>query len=227
MDYSKFEEALSVPRLSKYLTTCEGNKKKAMKLYRLNVCLSQSFYSILGLFEIAFRNAIDNHYKRTLSDNEWLINSTSPAGIFSDPIFSRGHFETRRKIKSARRELLKPYTHDRLVAALSFGFWVKLFDKIQFRVGGKTLHQIFVNRPTGTNQKTIYKSLCKLRDFRNQIAHHEPICFNERHEKDLSYANEHYELLFKITHWLGYNPKKLFNRLNDVSKIFRKINRIK
>ncbi len=189
--------------------------------------LSQSFFSILGLFEIALRNGIDNHYKVTLTDNEWLINSTTPDGMFSDPVFARGNYETRRKIKSARKNLDKPYTHDRLVSSISFGLWVKLFDRIQFRVGGKTLHKIFVNRPTGTNQKRIYSLLCSLRDFRNRIAHHQPICFSNEHGIDLTNAFEHYETLLMMTRWLGYYPHKYFNRLDNIARIRRKIVRLK
>jgi len=226
MSYNTFERALSQPRIERFLTACKGNKRKALRLYRLNVRLSQSFYSIIGIFEISLRNAIDNHYKSTLTDKEWLINSTGPAGIFSDAVFTSGRFETRRKIRTAKKDLLRPYTHDRLVAALSFGFWVKLFDRLQFRVGGKTLHQVFSSRPTGTSQKSIYKYLCKLRNFRNRIAHYEPICFNHLHEKDLTYAESHYELLLKMTIWLGYNPKVLFRKLNRVKRIYKKIRRI-
>jgi len=119
--------------------------------------------------------------------------------MFSNTIFARSNYETRKKIKNTKKELRRPYTHDRLVAALSLGFWVKLFDKLQFRVGDKTLHKIFVNRPHGINQKTIYKSLVKIRDFRNRIAHLEPICFNRLHKKDLSYAEDHYKIILSIT----------------------------
>lgn len=226
MNYKKFEKAISSSRLSRYLTACNGNKRKAIIFYRLNIRLSQSFFGLIGVFEITLRNAIDEHYKNTLSDIEWLWHSTSANGIFSDRVFARGRFATRKKIQDARRSLIKPYTHDRLVAALSFGFWVKLFDRIQYRVAGKTLHLVFQNRPTGTSQKAIYKTLCKLRDFRNRIAHHEPICFNIIHEKDLTYAKEHYELLIEMTQWLGYDPKMLYKKVNRVNKVLRRINRI-
>lgn len=227
MSYNTFEKALSKPRIERFLTACNGDKRKALRLYRLNIRLSQSFYSIIGLFEISLRNAIDSHYKLVLSDPEWLLNSTKSSGMFSNPVFARGGFETRKKIKNAKRDLLKPYTHDRLVAALSFGFWVKLFDRLQFGVGGKNLHKIFVSRPRGTKQKTLYKSLCKLRNFRNRVAHYEPIIFNNLHQVDLTYAEDHYNLLISMTDWLGFKPSELYRRLNKVKRIYRKIKRVK
>ena len=226
MNYILFERALSPAILSRYLAACKGNRRKAIRLYRMNIKLSQSFFGLIGVFEITLRNTIDSHYRDTLVDNEWLWHSAMSTGMFSNVVFTRGNYETRRKIKTARKSLLKPYTHDRLLAALSFGFWIKLFDRIQFRVGGQSLHRIFPNRPPGTNQKTIYKSICKLRDFRNRIAHHEPICFNNAHEKDLTFVHDHYKIIREMTHWLGYNPNVLYRRINKVNNNIRRIKMI-
>lgn len=47
-----------------------------------------------------------------------------------------------------------------------------------YRVGGKTLLQIFTNKVYGLKQSDIYRELTTIHEFRNRIAHHEPICFN-------------------------------------------------
>jgi hypothetical protein len=224
MNYNVFEVALSKPRLDRYLIACSGNQRKAIRLYRLNIKLSQSFFALIGIFEVILRNSIDNHYKSELGDPEWLLNATTPTGMFSNPVFTRGKFETKRKITTAKNELLKPYTHDRLVAALSFGFWTNLFDRLQFRVGGKSLHKIFINRPIGTSQLTLYKKLTKLRNFRNRIAHLEPICFNNLHQIDLTYAKNHYQLTIEMVQWLGYDNHLIFKKINSVNCIVRKLN---
>ena len=59
-----------------------------------------------------------------------------------------------------------------------------------------------MSAPPGTIQgkgawfKTnIYKQLTAIREFRNRIAHHEPICFNATRAIDTKYAKEHYELI--------------------------------
>jgi hypothetical protein len=227
VNYSVFEEALSKPRMDRYLASCKGNERKAIRLYRLNIRLSQSLFAVLGIFEVIIRNSIDKHYKAQLHDSEWLLHSTDPTGMFSDPVFTRGRFETKRKILSVKNELLRPYSHDRLLAALSFGFWTNLFDRLQFRVGGKSLHKIFVNRPIGTSQLTIYKSFTKLRNLRNRIAHLEPICFNNKHEIDLDYVKDHYFLMIEMVHWLGYDSKSIFSKINSVKCLMRKLNRLR
>lgn len=51
MKFSEFENALSAPRLGRYLRACSGNTKKALTLYRYNIKLGQSFlwrYRSLG-----------------------------------------------------------------------------------------------------------------------------------------------------------------------------------
>ena len=63
MKYTEFEKTISQPRMSRYLLACNGNTKKAMTLYRLNLRLSQELFTIICCFEIALRNAIDAQYK--------------------------------------------------------------------------------------------------------------------------------------------------------------------
>jgi len=64
MKYEEYEKAISRPRLNIYLNACKGNKRKAIRLYRLNIKLSQSFYAILSILEVIIRNSIDEHYKK-------------------------------------------------------------------------------------------------------------------------------------------------------------------
>lgn len=222
MTYEEFEIALSKSRLTRYLNACSNHKSKALQLYRLNVGLSQQFHAILGIFEVVFRNAIDRHYSAYFEDAEWLKRQIAPRGFLSSPVLSTGRRRHRSKkvIEKAIRNLGSLYSHDKLVAALTFGFWVNLFATLEFRFGGQTLHHIFTNRPKGTTPKHLFKCLMILLSFRNRIAHHEQICFNAQHKKDLTIAQQHYDLLLQLTTWLGYHPSKLFSGLDETqSKI--------
>jgi len=49
MKYEKFETAISVPRLQKYLAACSGNSRKALKLYRANIRLSQKIFAVMSV----------------------------------------------------------------------------------------------------------------------------------------------------------------------------------
>ena len=73
MKYEEYEIALSVPRIGKYRLACKGDKNKALILYRYNIKLCQKFYGVLGVLEVVLRNAVNEHFKMKLQDNDWLI----------------------------------------------------------------------------------------------------------------------------------------------------------
>ena len=50
MKYSVFEKIMSQPRMSRYLTACSNDTRKAMTLYRLNLKLSQELFTMNKLF---------------------------------------------------------------------------------------------------------------------------------------------------------------------------------
>lgn len=218
MTYSDFEKALSSARLSRYLVACSNNKDKALKLYQLNIQLSQDFYAILSLFEVALRNSIDDHYKTYFNDPEWLKNQCTGTGFLNNQAFALGKFKSRKKVNEAIRDLGVRYTHDKVVASISFGFWVNLFAPIQFRLAGQNLHQIFISRPQGTQPRVLFNELTQLLNFRNRVAHHEPLCFNRSHQISILYAQTHYNLIVEKTNWLGFNAIDFFDGLDNVQE---------
>lgn len=223
MKYSDYQKAFSYSRLERYRIACGDNKRKALLLYRYNIKLCQECYAILGILEVTLRNSIDRHYQAQFGVTNWLEVQAQNTGVFSDQIFQPGNYESRRLIRSNIRKLNARYTHDRLVSSLSFGFWVMLFNKLQFNVGGKTLHNIFVNRPIGTLPRSMYKELDKIRDFRNRVAHHEPLCFDSLHNKNVMYAQQHYDLIKRYAQWLGFNSDQLFYGIDHVQDTIDKI----
>lgn len=227
MKYEDFERVLSPARLSRYLNACKSDKEKALKLYRLNIKLSQEFYAILSLFEVALRNAINEHNVAHFNDIEWLKNQCLKNGFLNNQMFSAGRFKSKKKVDSAIRELGIRYNHDKLVASLSFGFWVNLFAPIQFRLAGQNLHKIFATRPKGTQPKQIFNDLNQILDFRNRVAHHEPICFNSSKNIDLSRAVCIYNLISQLIEWMALYKSKFLNDLDNTSKIINEINALK
>ncbi len=209
MKYSDYEKAFSPARLSRDLNACQGDKEKALTLYRCNIKLCQKFYGILSVLEIVLRNAIDGHYKQFFVDNDWIRTQICHGGMLDncpqiDDI--RGLIS---KIEKNER-----YTHDRLVSSVSFGFWTYLFNKQPFRKGGLTLLAILPNRTKGLGQKAIYKELMEIKKFRNRIAHYEPICFDAIGNKDVGFASTNYNQIMKYIYFLGYDRNKLFVNLD-------------
>jgi hypothetical protein len=227
MQYEDFEKILSHARLSRFLKACNGDKQKALKLYRLNIELSQNFYAILSMFEVALRNAIDVHYSNHFNDKEWLKNQCIGKGFLNDNAFQTGRFKSKKKVDSAIRELGVRYTHDRVIASLSFGFWVNLFAPIQFRLAGQNLHKIFPNRPKGTLPKLIFNELNTILDFRNRVAHHEPICFNGSQSINLTNVVNTYTSIIELTQWLGIDNVRFLKDLDNTNQIISEINSLK
>jgi hypothetical protein len=178
-------------------------------------------FGVMHIFEVALRNKIDAHYKTHFQQHDWLVLQSRFGGAFHG-LRSASIIEAHYQKLLARNQ----YTHDRLISELSFGFWTTLFDRPQFRAGGQKIHTIFTERPIGTNQKTINQELDKIRQFRNRIAHHQPLCFNSRDELDLSYSEERYQLILQYTHWLGFGNSNIYQGLDHMQAIFSKMKKI-
>jgi len=191
--YIDFEGIMSAPRMSRYVTACGGNTRKAMTLYRKNLQLSQELFTVISCFEIALRNAIDRHCLAVIGP-DWLRNGAFPGGIFDN----HNTRTTKNNILDVYKDLGTRYTHSKLVAELGFGFWRYMFAPHQFKSTGSTLLRIFPAKPTSTpniqyNNVYVFNQLKQINDIRNRIAHHEPICFSSPPlAKNCSYVRQHY-----------------------------------
>ena len=196
MDFKTSQKLYSVPRMRKYLNACAGNKQKTMQLYRYNLRLCQRFYGALNLFEVMLRNAIDEHYAAYYSDPDWIVNQAD-----TGKLLEYNKDEIRQTEAGYRRRGI--YNNDKMVASLTMGFWTKLFSKKRYKRGGKTLLQIFPNKKKGKNQADIYKDLTHIREFRNRIAHHEPICFDGNGNINTAFARRPYLLICEYISYMG------------------------
>lgn len=109
MKFHNFEAIMSIARISRYLTACGGNTKKAMTLYRKNLQLSQELFTVISCFEISLRNKIDSQCLLTLG-NDWLRNGAHASGIFDN----NNCRLTRDSIKESVHKLKQQYTHNKL-----------------------------------------------------------------------------------------------------------------
>ena len=172
----ELEASLSHERLGTYLDASEGDREAAIRLYAWNTAASAAFYGPLQGLEVALRNTMYRRLAEHYGD-AWYDNRN--AGL------DRGAKE---RITSARTELARDAHGDnppRIVAALSFGFWVSLLGP-GGRIGAErkanyemtlwrpALRGAFAHRATLT-RKEAHRPLNALRTLRNRIAHHEPI----------------------------------------------------
>lgn len=59
MDIKKHESFFSKERLVRYISACNGNIAKALKLYKYNIQACQTLYPVISVLEVFLRNSID------------------------------------------------------------------------------------------------------------------------------------------------------------------------
>ncbi|MBQ0024337.1 MAG: Abi family protein [Bacteroidales bacterium] len=222
MKYSEYERAFSAARLNKYLTACGGNTAKAIILYRHNVKLCQKFYGMLNVFEVILRNAINEHYKAYFNDSDWIRSQLASGGMLSQHPQKAIVDKTITDLIAAGR-----YTNDRVVSSVTFGFWTYLFTKKPFRLGGQSLLRIFPAKAIGLGQRAIYNELMAVKNFRNRIAHHEPICFDSSGCKSTGLAKGQYDIIVRYVSYLGYPEDHLYFGLDVLpDSVLERIDRL-
>ena len=113
----ELETTLSPERMSTYLMATQGDREKAARLYTRNIAVSAAFYGPLQGLEVTLRNAM---HARLAAQYGLAWYDNRAAGL------DRGGLE---RIASAKARLRGDrYAIDarRVVASLSFGFWVSL-----------------------------------------------------------------------------------------------------
>ena len=219
MKYDECLRVLSPARLNKYAQACGNDRAKTLRLYQYNIKLSQRFYGVIGMFEIMLRNAINIHYQGYFHDTNWIINQARVGGLLEH---DAADIQNTQNLYTA----MGVYNNDKMVASFTFGFWTYLFTKRNYRVGGKTLLKIFPNKAHGLKQSDIYKDLTAIREFRNRIAHHEPICFNAARAIDTTYARHHYNLIRTYIGYMGFDPDSVLRAVEKPDSILNVIDSI-
>lgn len=198
LDYNKLEYYLSKPRLDRFLEATDNSKNDAKQLYKMNLRIAQSFYPILNLFEIFFRNVVNYQVSSRLANPNWII--TEKNGFMNDPSLTSSKFFLKKSIIKAEKKVRRKgiVTPGKIIAEQSLGFWTSLFDTHHYRlIGGVVIH-CFPNKPSHINRNIINQKLNRIRDFRNRVYHNEPICFKNNtisFTAALEIKREIYELL--------------------------------
>lgn len=216
MRYCEFEELMSPQRIGRYYLSCNQHSLKTLSLYHANIRLSQAFLPVLSYFEVVLRNRIDLHYRvrfmQQSGNPDWLLSAALPGGFF----MKAGCLSSAEKILQGHARLGARYTHDRLVAELSFGFWKFMFAGKQYNAGGNSLLGIFPHLPPRCNQTFIYQKLKRINSIRNRIAHHEPICFGMNNAISASYARSHFQEMIDILDYMNIDSRNLFRGFKGV-----------
>lgn len=164
--YGTLARFLSVERLGKYLQMAQGRPDEAARLYMENLNQCQLLYAKLHWLEIGLRNAVNHQLVQKYGDM-WFDNPHVGLGI-----------KEQQQIDKARKCLArdkKPLTNGNMVAEISFGLWVNLFNFPYEVLWRFPLRQAFAGHAGALQRHEISKKLHPVLKLRNRIAHYEPI----------------------------------------------------
>ena len=213
MDKNLVEKAFSEKRMEKYFNRY-SSVLDAVKHYQSNIELSESFYPSIAVFEILLRNAIDRELKKTFGREDWYVVFPTTLGLTD---LNKYISQANRQIAN-RREMPTP---SKIIAELTLGFWVSLFNVEYERVLWKDLRKSFSNMPKQERQrKNVSAPLNRFRSFRNRVFHHEPIAWN------LTKLREIHTEILAVIEWLDKDISQWlmsFDRFEEVCKNVEKL----
>lgn len=153
---------MSEERFATYLKMAKGDRRRALQLYAQNAALGSAFHGPLQALEVTLRNAVHD-----------AMTVTGGVRWFESPQLDQPQQDAVTKAKGKLDNGMAPHDPGRIVAELSFGFWVALFarryDESLWRTA---LHRCFDPTPP---RRPLHDQLNRLLALRNRIAHHEPI----------------------------------------------------
>ena len=154
-------EGISPERFQTYRNAANGNDVDALRLYMWNAAVAARFAGPLHLLEVTLRNAVHDRmterYGLAWYDLNHLFGSEHSAIVEAKNYLIR------------RGEIATP---GKVVAEVSFRFWVGLFARKYHSLWKSDLGRLFSPRLT---QSELHNDLDRLRTLRNRIAHHEPL----------------------------------------------------
>ncbi|MCU0434240.1 MAG: Abi family protein [Bacteroidia bacterium] len=226
MLYRDYEHFLSQERMNRYLFACGYDKVKAKTLYRINLKLSKSFLPLFSLFEVGLRNVIHRELTAHFSDPDWILNQQN--GFMISPSLGvkkmNGKVIPERylhdEVEKAKQRLKRaahkpPLTAGRVIAEQTFGFWTIMFDKRYFHTLKQVPLKAFPLAPAGTSETILMPRLRQIRDFRNRISHHEPVCFNRYGNSCPQAATDIRQLVYELSGWISPDFRACLSRADS------------
>lgn len=231
MDLAKHELLFSNERLKRYLAVCGHDPAKTIKLYKYNIQVCQALYPLISILEVALRNAIDRQLSGYFKDPRWLLNKRndfanhpdmkrkgSNGNVVSDYFF-------RDKLQKAEKKLTYrgvPVSHGKLLAELTFGFWVKFFDSTPVKILKGVPLQAFTNKPP-IKLALVHSHLNSIVTLRNRIAHNEPVCFDKAGNLCLSMLENYERDICAALGWIDSDLKVWAEKMNFFKPVYSRI----
>ena len=178
--------ALGAARMAPYISAADGNKKKALALYRWSVQLGASVQETLGITEVILRNAQEGNRRET-GNPSWLLEA--PASPLRGLTEGKRREALRRARNSAEnRSAQHPrhgaaITHDDALANTMFGMWKDILpnhdpdaeperreNRNRVRMWKEALEAAFPHEVDPDGQTTYWR-VAHLHLLRNRVSH--------------------------------------------------------
>ncbi len=173
---------LSTDRLTPYVNAANGERLHAIRLYEWNTAISESLYGVLQGLEVALRNSFHRILSQALGRADWY----DVCGLQPD------QQEDVRKAKGRIVRDGKVVIPCKVIAELTFGFWVSLVGPAYAQsIWDQHLHKAFV---ANLGRKAVHKRLERIRKLRNRVAHHESILARS--------LKSDYSRIIEAVHWM-------------------------
>lgn len=203
--------AFSSQRLEKYINLYNGDVMKVAAHYKANIALSESLYTSLSVFEVTLRNALSKELERMMGRKDWYsVFPSNPAlkSLTSEVTVAIRHI-------SQRGEMVSP---DKIIAELTFGFWVTLLNSEYELSLWKSLRLAFPHMPKKDRKRKNVSSPCNaLRKLRNMVFHHESICW------DLDYITDIHNRLVMVLGWINTDMPSWLDEVDHFCKVVDEI----
>lgn len=197
------EKGFSAPRIQSYLKATGYQWESALILYTWNTTISSAFYVPLQGLEVLLRNRLNEQLCQKFGKN-WFDEEHSL-------LEEREQYSIRQAIKFLEKKQ-KQVVLERIVPELSFGFWISLLRKqYTHTLWTPALRHAF--KKEKLTPKVIYKPFSYLNEFRNRIAHHEPIFYRHLEQDYQSIIEQASYLCPDVMSWIDHH-----NHVLDILK---------
>lgn len=205
--YSWFSEQ----RFRKFETYANGDKTKAEELYKDNILLSEALYPVLSVFEVVLRNAIHKELEKFHGREDWYEDWRYYPDL-SDPLELIQ--EAIRQIRDRQEDI----NSGKVIAEMTLGFWISLFNARYERILWKPLRLCFKQIPKNQRQRHVVSSnLNKIRTLRNRVYHYEPICWN------LNALENNYNQIITTLGWINNDLVTWIDDINGFPEVLDEI----
>lgn len=207
MDKHFYEKVFSTQRMEKYFNRYPNDDQKAISHYKSNIELSESFYSVLSMFEVALRNSLNRELTEYFRTNDWYLRVESVPGLRN----LKSSINTAKRRIANRNETI---TANNVIAELTIGFWVGLFNAEYELILWKPLRKVFPYLEKQQRQRNnVSAPINKIRDFRNRVFHHEPISWN------LDRLEETHKRILTVMSWINKDLPEITQNIDRVPEV--------